>query len=72
MIEFRGERGELYASPFLAGPLASQVSCTGGTGSFAGLQRPGCGVNHPPPSNAKAKEKVQLYSPFVSTWQIIG
>jgi len=37
-----------------------------GTGSFPGVQRPGRGVEHPPPSSAEVKERVGLYhySPF--------
>ena len=36
------------------------------TGSFLGLQWPGCGPNHPSPSNTKVKKRVELYiySPF--------
>jgi hypothetical protein len=29
--------------------------------SFPGVKRPGRGVNHPPPSSAEVKERVQLY-----------
>jgi hypothetical protein len=29
--------------------------------SFLGVKRPGRGVNHPPPSNAEVKERVELY-----------
>ena len=31
------------------------------TGSFAGVKRPGRGVDHPPPSSAYLKERVELY-----------
>ena len=34
--------------------------------SFPGVKRPGRGVNHPPPSSAEVKERVEtyLYSPL--------
>ena len=32
-----------------------------GTESFPGVERPGRGVDHPPPSRAEVKERVQLY-----------
>ena len=32
-----------------------------GTRSFLGVKRPGCGVNHPLPSSAEVKERVELY-----------
>jgi hypothetical protein len=32
------------------------TSCTMGTGSFPGLKRPGCGIDHPPPSSAEVKK----------------
>jgi hypothetical protein len=32
-----------------------------GTGSFLGVKRPGRGVDHPPPSSAEIKERVELY-----------
>jgi len=42
-------------------PWAHPASYTMGTGSFPGVKRPGRGVDHPPPSNAKVKERVELY-----------
>jgi hypothetical protein len=37
-----------------------------GTGSFLGVKRGRRGVDHPPPSSAEVKERVELYlySPF--------
>jgi hypothetical protein len=43
------------------GSGAHPASCTVGTGSFPGLNRPGCGIDHPPPSSAKVEERVELY-----------
>jgi hypothetical protein len=42
-----------------------------GTGSFSGVKRPGCGVDHPPASSAEVKERVELhlYSTF---WAIVA
>jgi hypothetical protein len=42
--------------------------------SFPGLKRPGRGVNHPSPSSAEVKERVELYlyTPSVPSWQVIG
>jgi hypothetical protein len=41
-------------------PGAHQNSHTIGTGSFPGGKRSGRCVNHPPPSNTKAKERVEM------------
>jgi hypothetical protein len=42
--------------------------------SFRGVKRPGRGVDHPPPSSAEVKERVQLYlySPFGPSWPVLG
>ena len=32
--------------------------------SFPGLKRPGRGANHPPPSSAEVKERIELYVYF--------
>jgi hypothetical protein len=47
---------------------------TMGTGSFLGVKRLGCGVDHPPPSSAEVKERVELYlcSPFGPSWPVLG
>jgi hypothetical protein len=29
--------------------------------SFPGVKRPGCGINHPPPSSTEVKEREELY-----------
>jgi hypothetical protein len=46
----------LYLKPFYD---QYNLFNTMGTGSFAGVQRPERGFDHPPPSSAKVKEKVE-------------
>jgi hypothetical protein len=46
------------------------------TGSFPGIKRPGRGVDHPPPTSAEIKERVELYlySPlwaFMACYRVI-
>ena len=45
-----------------------------GTGLFPGVKRSGRRVDHPPPSSAEVKERVELYlcSPFVPSWPFLG
>ena len=51
----------LYAT-FQTGPGAHPAYYKIGTGYLSrGLRRPGRGVNHPPPSSAEVKERVELY-----------
>jgi len=56
-----------FTATVQTGPGAHPASYTMGTGSFQGVKRPECGADHPPPSSAEIKEKVELYvySPFV-------
>jgi len=44
-----------------------------GTGYFPGVNRLGRGVDHPPPSSAEVKERVELYlySPTVPSWPAV-
>ena len=53
---------------------AHSVSYTMGTGSFQRIKRSECAVNHPPPSSAEVRERVDLYlySSCVPSWQVIG
>jgi hypothetical protein len=41
---------------------------------FPGVKRPGRGVDHPPSSSARAKERVEqyLYSPSGPSWPVLG
>jgi len=45
-----------------------------GTGSFPGAKWPGRGINHPLPSSAEVKERVELYlySPSGPSWPVLG
>ena len=42
--------------------------------SFRGVKRPRRGVNHPPPSKAEVKDRVELYlySPSGPLWPVLG
>ena len=55
-----------FSAPFQTDPGAYSASYTIGTGYFPGVKRPGHGVDHPPPSSAEVKKRVELYlySPF--------
>ena len=41
---------------------------------FPSVKQLGCGIDHPPPSSSKAKERVELYihSPSVPQWPVLG
>jgi hypothetical protein len=45
-----------------------------GNRSFPGVNRPGRGVDHTPPSSAEVKERVELYlySPSGPSWPVLG
>jgi hypothetical protein len=54
--------GMRFSLPVQSSPVAQPASCTIGTGSFSPrVKREGSGVNHPPLSSAKIKERVELY-----------
>jgi hypothetical protein len=64
--------GEAKFSAILrTAPGAHPASCTIGTGVFPGIKRPGRDVEHPAPSSAEVKGRVQvyLYSPGPS-WSV--
>jgi len=60
-----------YSVPVQTGPGAHPAS---GTGSFLEVKLPGHGVDHPPPSKAGVKERVELYiySPSGPSWPVLG
>jgi hypothetical protein len=55
--------GARFSAPVQTDPGAYPASCTMGTG----VERPGCGVDHPPPSSAEVKERVEQYLNSPST-----
>jgi len=50
-----------FSAPFQTGPGAYPASYTVGTGSFLEVKWLGRGVDLPPPSSAKLKERLELY-----------
>jgi len=50
-----------FSAPVQTGPGAHPATYTMGTGSLLGVKWPGRGVDHPPPSSAEVKERVELY-----------
>jgi len=53
--------GARLSAPVQTGPGAHPTSYKIGTGSFPGVKRPGRGVDHPSPTSAEVKERVELY-----------
>ena len=66
--------GARFSSPVQTGPGAHPASCTMGNGSFTGIKRPERSVDHPTPSSAQIKERVELYlySPSGPSWPVLG
>ena len=66
--------GARFSAPFQTGPQAHPDSYKMGTGCFRGLKRPGRGVDHPTPSSAEVKERVELYlySHSGPSWSVLG
>jgi len=66
--------GVRFSTPIQTAPGAHPASHTVGTGSFPGVKRPGRGVDHPSPSSAGVKERVEvyLYSPAGPLWPLLG
>jgi hypothetical protein len=55
-----------YSAPVQTGPGAHQASCALDTRSFSEVQHMVHGTDHPPPPNAKLKERVESYLNFPS------
>jgi len=53
--------GTRFSAAVHPGPGTHPASYTMGTGSFPGAKRPGRDVDHPTPSSAQVKERVELY-----------
>ena len=58
--------GVRFSAPIHTGHGAHPVSYTMGTGSFPVVKWLGHGTDHPNPSSAKVKERVELYAYFPS------
>jgi len=71
-IEFLWGGGATFYAPVQTGPGAHPASYTMGTGSLPAVKRPGRGVDHPPPSRAEVKERVELrlYAPSGPSWSV--
>jgi len=54
------------------GPGDHPASCKMSIGSCPGIKRPGCGVDHPPTSDAEVKERARLYlySSHMLSWLV--
>ena len=63
-----------FSATVQTGPGAHPASCTMGTGSFPGVNRPGRRADHPPPPTRRGHERVELYlySPSGPQWPVIG
>ena len=66
--------GERFSAPVQTGPGAHPASYAMGTGSFPTVKRPRRGVDHPTPSSAEVKERVQLdlFCQSGSSWPVLG
>ena len=66
--------GVRFSALVQTGPRVHPASCTMGTGSFLGVNRPGHGIDHPQPSSTKVKGRVELYlySPSGSSWPVLA
>jgi hypothetical protein len=53
--------GARFSAPVQTGSGTHPASCTMGTVSFPEVKRSWRGVDHPPPSSAEVKERVELY-----------
>ena len=70
----KGERDEIFRSrpDLLWGPPT--LLYNGYRASLQGVKQPGRGVDHPLPSSAKVKERVELYfySSYGPSWPVLG
>jgi len=53
--------GARFSAPVETGTGANPSSYTMSTASFTGIKRPERGVDHPPPTIAEFKERIELY-----------
>jgi hypothetical protein len=71
-IESRWGRAFPHSSRPALGPNQPGIQCA--PRLSRGVKRPGRGVDHPPPSTAEVKERVELhiYSPSQPSWPVLG
>ena len=71
VIKFRWGRDFPYTSRLALGPTQPVQWVTG---PFPGINRPGRGLEDPPPPRAEVKERVELYfySLSGSPWTVLG
>ena len=67
--EIESRWGARFPAPVQTCPGAYPTSYTMGTGSFPVVKRPGRRVDHPPPSIAEVKERVEIY--YSSLWAFV-
>jgi hypothetical protein len=63
--------GVRFFAPVQTGPGAHPASYTMGTWSFPELKWPALGVDHPFPSSAEVKERVELYF-YSPSWAFVA
>jgi hypothetical protein len=66
--------GRDFPHPSRLGPEPTQPPVQWVPGLSPGVKRPGRGIDHPPPSSAEVKERVELcfYSTSGPSWPVIG
>jgi len=53
--------GERFSVSIQTGPWAHPASCAVDKVSVLGIKWPEHGINHPPPSSAMVRERIELY-----------
>jgi hypothetical protein len=74
MTNLTATSGNFENAPRNVYKMAHPAFYTMGTGSFLGVKRPGCDVDHPPSSSAEVKKRVEihLYSTYGPLWPVLG
>jgi len=66
--------GASFSAPVQNGSGGPPILLYNGYHVYPGLKRPGHGVDHPPPSSAEVKVRLELhlYSPSGPSWPVLG